>query len=125
LFSIEFLLGKTFSNAVRLVRLLRESVIMILLQIFSFGYSIAFKIANISTLKIVVCGNNRYLNVEEGITAAQPACSSFNDPSVYQCQSLSVIVVSALRYLLFAGQYSVKRRHPVLVRDTVSLGRTA
>jgi hypothetical protein len=74
LFFIEFLLEKTFSNA---VRLLRESVIIILLQFVSLGCSIAFKIANISALKIVICGNNRYLSVEEGITTAQPTCSSF------------------------------------------------
>jgi hypothetical protein len=51
LFSIEFFQGKNF--------------LMLL------GYSIAFK--NISALKIVVCGNNRYISVEESITTAQPA----------------------------------------------------
>jgi hypothetical protein len=118
-FCIEFLPGKTFSNA---VRLLRVSVIMILLQFVSLCGSIAFKIANIWALKIVVCGNNRHLSLEEDITTAQPTCSSLNDPAVKMrsCAlslSSSVYCCISARILSFPAPFG---RHRSEVRICIS-----
>jgi hypothetical protein len=100
------------------------------LRCMSFECSVAFKITNISALKIVVWGSNRYFSVAVGKTTAQPTFSAllviyhyryFHNRKVLRLRPLAVsrllffdlilmIVVFAPLRLLFAVLCLVKHR---------------